>query len=339
MNNGITKDNMIFTLPPPLKEDDSTEALAEATAELLETRKEENDRLRIYPEIGRIPEGLADILAYDFKVDWYNYNYSLESKRALILSNFYVHRHLGTPQAVNRMLSSVFPGSYIEEWFQYGGTPHHFQIILEMRDAKEIANAKDILDAVGKVKRLSSHLDGLVYQCQIGIVIGTRGRGYRYRTPRTGRTICGTEPARSTRAGIGRAGLEIESGERPFTYTAPMAGTEPWRATRAGTDDRDMEVGTGARGWPYHTPATGKAEAGTKPKRDMAGVVRETSPVIDAEGAGWPYTAPSTGKLEAGTSPARSTDGAAQAGAFYADAEGEGFRYHVKWCGTSFCKS
>ncbi|NCE66053.1 phage tail protein I, partial [Pseudoflavonifractor sp. 524-17] len=56
-------------------------ALAQAIAELLARRKEEIDRLLIYPAIDRLDEPLLDILARDFKVDWWDADYSVEEKR------------------------------------------------------------------------------------------------------------------------------------------------------------------------------------------------------------------------------------------------------------------
>ena len=64
---GLTRENLLETLPVALRLDRSVTALASAMAEMLAQRPEEIDRLRIYPDVFRLDEKLLDILAYDFK--------------------------------------------------------------------------------------------------------------------------------------------------------------------------------------------------------------------------------------------------------------------------------
>ena len=80
-NHGLTKQNLLASLPLVLQQDKSMMALADGIAELLSQRPDEIDHLRIYSAIDRLPEQILDILAYDFKVDWWDGNYSLEEKR------------------------------------------------------------------------------------------------------------------------------------------------------------------------------------------------------------------------------------------------------------------
>ena len=72
---GITVDNLLRTLPDVLKNDESMFAIATGIAEVLTLRLAEIDRIRIYTRIDELPEDLLDILAYDFKVDWWDVNY------------------------------------------------------------------------------------------------------------------------------------------------------------------------------------------------------------------------------------------------------------------------
>ena len=74
----------------------------------------EIEKAAIYPRIDELDEALLDILAYDFKVDWYGYDYPLETKRALLKSSFYIHRHLGTKGAVEAAIQSVYPKSIVK---------------------------------------------------------------------------------------------------------------------------------------------------------------------------------------------------------------------------------
>ena len=75
-NHGLTAGNILSAFPVALQDDASAAALGEITARLLARRPQEIDRLRIYSVVDRLPERLLDILAYDFKVDWWDPNYT-----------------------------------------------------------------------------------------------------------------------------------------------------------------------------------------------------------------------------------------------------------------------
>lgn len=119
MSNTPTAEEFLRALPPVLRNDRRMMALGQVVAEELSDRMSEIEKAAIYPRIDELDEALLDILAYDFKVDWYGYDYPLETKRALLKSSFYIHRHLGTKGAVEAAIQSVYPKSIVEEWFDY----------------------------------------------------------------------------------------------------------------------------------------------------------------------------------------------------------------------------
>lgn len=161
---GITKENMLFTLPPALKGDESTEALAAATAEALENRLEEMDRLRIVSNIDGLEEALLAILARDFKVDWWDTSYSLEEKRRTVKSSWRVHKTLGTKAAVETAIRAIYPLTTVEEWFEYGGEPYHFRLNIDITsDSGDRARQRRVLERLNFYKSLRSHNDGVRY--------------------------------------------------------------------------------------------------------------------------------------------------------------------------------
>ena len=164
MNRGITKENMLFTLPLALRGDASTEALAAATAEKLADRLAELDRLRIISNIDNLEEALLAILARDFKVDWYDPGYSLEEKRRTVKSSWRVHKTLGTKAAVETAIRAIYPLTTVEEWFEYGGEPYHFRLNIDITsDSGDRARQKRVLERLNFYKSLRSHNDGVRY--------------------------------------------------------------------------------------------------------------------------------------------------------------------------------
>lgn len=163
-SHGLTRENLVATLPPALQKDPSAVALAEAMADLLAQRPEEIEQLRIYPVIDRLDERLLDILAYDFKVDWWDADYSLEEKRRTLKDSWRVHKLLGTKATVEMAISAIYPQTTVQEWFEYGGRPYHFKLQLDLTGTFWTEERpRRILERVNFYKSLRSHVDGLEY--------------------------------------------------------------------------------------------------------------------------------------------------------------------------------
>lgn len=160
----LTRENLVGTLPPALRKDPSAVALAEAMADLLARRLDEIEQLRIYPVIDRLDEQLLDILAYDFKVDWWDSEYSLEEKRRVFKDSWYVHQHMGTKAAVETAIRAIYPLTTVEEWFEYGGEPYHFKIHIDIsKESGDKSKPLRVLDLVNFYKSLRSHMDVIEY--------------------------------------------------------------------------------------------------------------------------------------------------------------------------------
>ena len=154
-------------LPEALKKDPKMVALANATAAaLLDTSGIMNSVL-IYSRFDELPEELVDILAYDMHVDWYDYSYPIEVKRRTIRDSIQVHRRLGTKYAVEKALGAVYPGTKVEEWFEYGGDPYKFRVVIGATEAGITADRQAaVLDRVRFYKNLRSHLEAISYQIE-----------------------------------------------------------------------------------------------------------------------------------------------------------------------------
>lgn len=163
-SHGLTWENVLATLPSALREDPSAAALAEVTSALLARRPKEIDRLRVYPDIDRLDGPLLDILAYDFKVDWWSADYTLAEKRQTLKDSWRVHKLLGTKAAVETALSAIYPGAKVEEWFEYDGRPYHFRVHVKILDAEyDPKKHKRVIQRVMWYKNLRSHMERLWY--------------------------------------------------------------------------------------------------------------------------------------------------------------------------------
>lgn len=163
-SHGITKENLLLSFPTALRDNAVIAALGDVTAEALSQRPDEIDRLRIYTRLDELPEELLDILAYDFKVDWWNPDYTLEEKRRVLRDSWYVHRHMGTRAAVETALKAVYRDAVILEWFEYGGQPGYFRLWTNVTHEEFIPTLRrEILRRMNYYKRLGAHLESAGY--------------------------------------------------------------------------------------------------------------------------------------------------------------------------------
>lgn len=160
----LSSENLMTTLPQVLKNDANLNALASSIAELLSRRCSEIAQLIIYSRIDELPEELLDILAYDFKVDWWDYDLTIEQKRQTLKNSWHVHRHLGTKYAVETAISVIYPTTIVQEWFEYGGDPYTFQLLIDVSNM--IINPDfhfRVLTLADFYKNLRSHLSRIIY--------------------------------------------------------------------------------------------------------------------------------------------------------------------------------
>jgi len=163
-DHGITKENLLFAFPDSLKQSETMSALADITAELLAKRPQEIAQLALYTRIHELPEDLLDILAYDFKVDWWDPNYTLEEKRRTLADSWRVHKMLGTKAAVETAIRAIYPKTDVVEWFEYGGKPYYFKLLIDMTDEDPDPARRDrALSRVNFYKNLRSHVDSIEY--------------------------------------------------------------------------------------------------------------------------------------------------------------------------------
>lgn len=156
-NHGLTASNLLASLPQVLQDDEGMAALAKSVAAVLEKRKGEIRTIAIYPRIDELPEDLLDILAKDFKVDWWDKGYSLETKREILKTSWHTHRILGTKEAVTTALRALYDQFEVKEWWEYGGEPGFFKV--ETRSFQLICELDKFVATLSAVKRLTAHLE------------------------------------------------------------------------------------------------------------------------------------------------------------------------------------
>jgi phage tail P2-like protein len=180
IDSGKSVENLLRTLPSVLAADPKAAALADMLARAYSRENDVTDLARIYSRIDELPESLLDILAYDFKVDWYDYDQSLDVKRRMIRDCVRIHKTLGTKAAVETALRAVFPQVEVAEWFEYGGNPYSFRLRIDTTGGDmSDEDKKKLMRQMAYYKNVRSHLDGITQVTLISseIFFGTTSYG------------------------------------------------------------------------------------------------------------------------------------------------------------------
>lgn len=126
----------------------------------------DNGRAVIYKNIDTLPEAAVDLLAYDLHIDWYDSSYSDDEKRQIVKDCIKVHKFCGTKYAVETALKSIYPESEVVEWFEYGGNPYHFKVVI-YDSTNDAEKRSKVMSKVKYYKNVRSVLDEVVYRVPI----------------------------------------------------------------------------------------------------------------------------------------------------------------------------
>lgn len=164
----ITDVSLLALQTAYMQRDITTQGFCAALDKQLQKSAQDTYNILMYSSIGGLKDtpfahSLLDELAWQFHVDYYDKNETLEVKKSLVKQSMKLHRKKGTPQAVIDLLNTAFPSDTIMlEWFEYGGKPYSFKIITgDINEQKKAA----FLKALGTVKNARSYLESIeMYQ-------------------------------------------------------------------------------------------------------------------------------------------------------------------------------
>lgn len=332
MNNSVYDIDYTRLLPEPLKNDSAMLALGVSISDTLQ----ENIRLArldiIYARIDELDELTLDILARDFHVDWYNDTYPIEAKRAIIKSSVRIHKRLGTKFAIVKAIGDIFPNSEVQEWFEYGGTHHRFRIILDLTNAKIPPDLTQIIKAAKFYKRLSAHLDEVIYQMSAVITISTDTAIYRFHTGVTGKEKAGMRPYVNYKGGAANAKIEALSGAQGKSFQSEIAGTIPQRSRIAALRKVDINAEGKTKNYYIISDISGRDKAGEFPYRNTAGDISSVNVDILPENSKHEFKSTYSGEK-----PHTNIEGQKRGGGLMPSVNAESFFYCVRRCGTSRC--
>jgi len=110
-----------------------------------------------------MPEWRLDEVAWETGI-FYDYSADTEAKRAAVKSGISIYRLLGTKAGVIQALSTIYESCDIEEWFEYDGSPFHFNLQIDItNDETSAVRQAKLLRYLEFCKPARSILDNVEY--------------------------------------------------------------------------------------------------------------------------------------------------------------------------------
>lgn len=162
--NNVRDGDFLKTFPPALQKDEKMKALGIIIARELHRTAEEVEKSIVYSRIDELEEKWLDVLAYDFHVDWYDYDYPVDIKRKILKNSVQVHQKLGTKKAVQSVLQDIYKTANVREWFEYGGKPYTFRLDVQVQENG--ISEDQILQIIKNMmfyKNLRSHCEAMTF--------------------------------------------------------------------------------------------------------------------------------------------------------------------------------
>lgn len=152
-------------MPLTLRKDAQIQAASYAFRETSKMLMEKVDQASVYAGIDILPEKIVDLLAEEFRAQYYDTSLPVEDKREAVKKALLWYCKAGTVAAVKELTNLVWKSdsARVQEWFEYESDPYLFRILLgtDMCIEEELINA--FLDAVWKVKNTRSHLESITF--------------------------------------------------------------------------------------------------------------------------------------------------------------------------------
>lgn len=121
-------------------------------------------RINILAAIDELPEQLVDLMAAEYRTQYYSEELSIDVKRKLVKNTMLWYMSAGTSACVEELVNTIFGYGKVEEWFDYNGTPYHFRISVDTildqdkliqfaKIIRKAKNARSIMDGFNKYNK------------------------------------------------------------------------------------------------------------------------------------------------------------------------------------------
>lgn len=156
-------------MPEVFRSDTQVQAMSHALRETARMLLTKIDPVTVYAGVDILPEQIVDLLAVEFRAQYYDTSLPVMEKRKAVKKALLWHCRAGTVSAVRELTDLVWrsESAQVQEWFEYGAAPYLFRVLLETDMRIEEDKIEDFLAALWKVKNTRSHLEAIAFKRKI----------------------------------------------------------------------------------------------------------------------------------------------------------------------------
>ena len=155
-------------LPEALRKEPEIQAASFALHETAKMLLDKVDRSMVYAGIDILPEEIIDLLAEEFRAQYYDGSMSLQKKREAVKKAMQWYKKAGTLSAVDELVEFMYGEHKVHEWFQDDGQPYTFRVeIMGLNVQITEKGLENFLSALQKVKNTRSLLEMLIFHRRI----------------------------------------------------------------------------------------------------------------------------------------------------------------------------
>lgn len=226
----VSELDFLQLLPAFMRDDEAVIAFSKSMNRLLGEPAKRLSTIRTWDKIDELNEAECDEMAWELDVDWYDSaNMSLQEKQTAIKEAQLIKSKRGTKWAVQRLVTSLLGEGEIAEWYETGGEPYTFAIMITSTDSSAENYAK-FMQAADIAKNERSHMVGIFYYWpqgpEHGIEYVPADRVHRYDF-----TKCGTRDRPAVLGCVLRHGVELKPADAFYTYDIPELNVDGVLAT------------------------------------------------------------------------------------------------------------
>ncbi|MBQ6024527.1 MAG: phage tail protein [Lachnospiraceae bacterium] len=218
-------------LPEFLSKKPEVRAVSHAISKALQRLLDYSKGMEVYSGVDSLSAEVLDMMAIELDALYYDMSLPIEAKRRIIKETLPQYLTAGTVGAVENLITTIFGGGEVEEWYQYSGTPGYFRLYVDISDS--VNNPVYDIDAVSmekkleRVKKYSQHLDSFAYMIKHSIEIKKKIEAWTSTGPECGTILCGQYWMPSALGYTDNNGINIGARPELFMSDQPEAGTLP----------------------------------------------------------------------------------------------------------------
>lgn len=159
----------IKLMPKVFCDDPKIQAMSYALRETARMLLAKIDPVTVYAGVDILPEQIVDLLAEEFRAQYYDTSFPITEKRKAVKKALLWHCRAGTVSAVRELTDLVWrsESAQVQEWFEYDAAPYLFRVLLETDMSIGEDKIEDFLAALWKVKNTRSHLEAIAFRRRV----------------------------------------------------------------------------------------------------------------------------------------------------------------------------